>query len=101
MADLWSSPNQLPVLRIIAVYVYEDSKLETVVLALKVVEGAYKGENLSKYVMEVIIEWGITSKLGYFNMDNVPNNDVMLRHISISTLLYPFLNGVRGSLVSS
>jgi hypothetical protein len=41
--------------------------LETAVLALKVVEGAHEGENLSKYVIEVIIEWGIASKLGYFN----------------------------------
>ena len=88
MADLWSSPNQLPVLGITAAYVCEDGKLETAVLALKVVEGAHEGENLSKYVMEVIIEWGIASKLGYFNMDNAPNNDVMLRHVSISTLLF-------------
>jgi hypothetical protein len=87
MADLWSSPNQLPVLGIIAAYVCEDGKLETAVLALKVVEGAHEGENLSKYVMEVIIEWGIASKPGYFNMDNAPNNDVILRQISISTLL--------------
>lgn len=73
-------------LRITAVYVCEDGKLETAVLALKAVEGTHDGENLSKYVIEVIIEWGITSKLGYFNIDNAPNNDVMLRHISISTL---------------
>jgi hypothetical protein len=40
--------------------------LETAVLALRVVEGTHDGENLSKYVIEVIIEWGIVSKLGYF-----------------------------------
>ena len=61
MADLWSSPNQLPMLGITAAYVCEDGKLETAVLALKVVEGAHEGENLSKYVMEVIVEWGIVS----------------------------------------
>jgi hypothetical protein len=77
------------VLGITAVYIYKDSKLETVVLALKVVEGAHDRENLSRYVIEVIIEWGIASKLGYFNIDNTPNNNVILRHISISTLLYP------------
>ena len=85
MADLWSSPNQLPVLGITAAYVCEDGKLETAVLALRVVEGTHDGENLSKYMMEVIIEWGIASKLGYFNMDNAPNNDAMLRHVTIST----------------
>ena len=88
MAGLWSSPNQLPALGITAAYICEDGKLETAVLALKVVEGAHDLQNLSQYVMEVIVEWGIVSKLGYFNMDNSPNNDVMLRHVSISTLLY-------------
>jgi hypothetical protein len=87
MADFWSSPNQLPVLGITAAYVCEDGKLETAVLALKVVEGTHDEESLSKYVMEVIIEWDIALKLGYFNMDNAPNKDTMLRHISISTLL--------------
>jgi hypothetical protein len=87
MVDLWSSPNQLPVLGITAVYVCEDGKMEKSVLALKVVEGAHDGENLSKYVMDVISEWGIASKLGYFNMDNAPNNDTMLKAISLSTFL--------------
>ena len=61
--------------------------MEKSVLALKVVEGAHDGENLSKYVMDVISEWGIASKLGYFNMDNAPNNDTMLKAISLSTFL--------------
>jgi hypothetical protein len=88
IVDLWSSPNQLPVLGIIAVYVCEDRKMEKSMLALKVVEGAHDRENLSKYVMDVISEWGIASKLGYFNMDNAPNNDTMLKAISLSTFLY-------------
>jgi hypothetical protein len=87
MVELWSSPNQLPVLGVTAAYVWEDGTMETSVLALKVVEGAHDGEYLSKYVMDVISEWGIASKLGYFNMDNATNNDTMLKAISISTFL--------------
>jgi hypothetical protein len=56
MVDLWSSPNQLPVLGITAVYVCGDGKMEKSVLALKVVEGAHDRENLSKYVLDVISE---------------------------------------------
>jgi hypothetical protein len=62
--DLWSSPNQLPVLGITAVYVCEDGTLEKSVVALKVVEGAQDGENLSKYVMDVISEWGMPPSRG-------------------------------------
>jgi hypothetical protein len=65
----------------------EDGKMEKSVLALKVVEGAHDGENLSKYVLDVISEWGISSKLGCFNMDNAPNNDTMLKTISVSPFL--------------
>jgi len=54
MADLWSSPNQLPVLGITTTYVCEDGKMETSVLALKVLEGAHDGDNMAKYVIEVI-----------------------------------------------
>jgi hypothetical protein len=87
MADLWSSPNRLPVLGITAAYVTEGGKLETSVLSLKMVEGAHDGDNMAKYVMEVINKWGLATKLGYFNMDNAPNNDTMMRAISISMSL--------------
>ena len=38
---------------------------------------------MSKYVMQVIQEWGIASKLGYMQMDNASNNDTMMKHVSI------------------
>ena len=42
---------------------------------------------MSKYTMEVIQEWGIASKLGYMQMDNAPNNDTMMKHVSIGKIL--------------
>jgi hypothetical protein len=47
-------------------------------LALCQVKGDHSGENIAKYVMEVIQEWGIASKLGYIQMDNASNNDTMM-----------------------
>lgn len=91
MADLWSSPNKLPILGITAAYVCEDGKMETSVLAVKAVDGAHGGENMAKYLMQVVEEWGIASKLGYFNTDNAPNNDTMLRALSMSTFIYEFI----------
>jgi hypothetical protein len=85
--DLWTSPNHLAILGVTATFISEKSTLESFVLALRQVKGDHSGENISKYVMEVIQEWGIVSKLGYIQMDNAPNNDTMMKHVSISKLL--------------
>lgn len=85
--DLWTSPNNLAILGVIATFISDDSVLESFVLALRQVKGEHSGENISKYVMEVIQEWGIASKLGYMQMDNAPNNDTMIKHVSIGKLL--------------
>jgi hypothetical protein len=71
--------NSLPILGIIAHYISEDNKLESVVLALKEIQGAHDGENIAPIVEEVLAEWGIISKLRYLQMDNASNNDTMIR----------------------
>ena len=90
--DLWTSPNHLAILGVIATFISDNSTpnssvLESFVLALRQVKGEHSGENIAKYVMEVIQEWGIASKLGYLQMDNAPNNDTMMKHVSIGKLL--------------
>jgi hypothetical protein len=49
---------------------------------VKEIEGNHQGENLAPLVMEVIKDWEIAEKLGYFVMDNASNNDTMMRWIS-------------------
>jgi triacylglycerol esterase/lipase EstA (alpha/beta hydrolase family) len=82
MVDLWSSPNHHSMLGITAVYVNESKKLEKCILAMKTVEGSHSGVNLSKYVIEVIEKWQITSKLGFMVMDNASSNDTMIKEIA-------------------
>jgi hypothetical protein len=88
MIDLWSSPNHHSILGVTAVYVDEDGTLEKCVLAIKTVIGGHDGINQSMYVMDVIRDWGIASKLGYMNMDNATNNDVTIKQIALG--MYPF-----------
>ena len=59
--------------------------LEEVLICLEEVNGPHTGENLSQYILEAIYEFNITSRLGHFQMDNAPNNDVMIREVSICT----------------
>lgn len=79
--DLWTSPNSLAILAIIAHYVDADGKLQRSNLALKSIIGDHKGEHLAEITLEVLQEWGIVSKLGFFMMDNAQSNDVMVRAI--------------------
>ena len=46
-------------------------------VAVKEVGGAHSRENQTCCVMEVINDYGIASKVGYFVMDNASNNDTI------------------------
>ena len=45
--DIWTSPNAIPILAIIAHYISEDNKLESSLLALKEIEGSHEGDNIA------------------------------------------------------
>ncbi len=51
---------------------------------MKEVVGEHTGENMSKYVIEVIKEYGIIHNLGYFVIDNAPDNDTMMTTLSLT-----------------
>lgn len=80
--DLWTSPNAKPIMVIVGHYISEDNDLEHSVLDLVEVEGSHRGENLAPLTFAVICRWGVTSKLGFFMMDNASNNDTMMRRLS-------------------
>jgi hypothetical protein len=52
--DIWTSPNNKPILGVVAHYISESGALEHVVLAMKEIEGSHIGENLAPVVIEVI-----------------------------------------------
>jgi len=81
--DLWTSPNSLAILGVVAHYVTEDGKLEHHTLALKDIDGEHDGSHLAAAIMEVVEDWGFASKLGYFVMDNASNNDTMMKSLSL------------------
>jgi hypothetical protein len=85
--DLWTSLNSLAILGIIAHYVNEDGKLQQSNLALRSIIGDHTGEHLAEVILEVLQEWGIISKLGFFMMDNAQSNDVLVRTIQKGSTL--------------
>jgi hypothetical protein len=59
---------------VVAHYISEDNILESSTLAMVELQGKHEGENIAPNVVRIIEEWGLLSKLGFFQMDNAGNN---------------------------
>jgi hypothetical protein len=57
--------------------------VETAILGIREILGEHKGEDLSSIVLEVVREYEIEDKLGWFMSDNVGNNDTALRNLNV------------------
>lgn len=67
--DAWTSDSKLPLLGICAHFVAADYELKTALIALPFIYGRHTGITLSKIVLEVIQEYEIEEKVGYFMME--------------------------------
>lgn len=73
--DLWTSPNCKAMLAVCGHWVSKDYALKSTLLALKQVHGDHSGENMAAIIHDVVKEFEIEDKLGYFVTDNVDSND--------------------------
>jgi hypothetical protein len=91
-ADGWTAPNDLPLLGVIAHFVNENGWLDHIILGLREIEGVHTGENLCTVLVEILSEYQIWTKLGYFVLDNAANNDTMLESFArhLETLNIPY-----------
>ncbi|KAM5529351.1 transposase-like protein [Fusarium oxysporum f. sp. phaseoli] len=74
--DLWTSPNYLAVLGVAAHFIDKSGLRRTAVLALREVEGEHSEENIADVLLQVIKDYKITDRVGYFMSDNASANDV-------------------------
>jgi hypothetical protein len=51
-------------------------------LAIKEVEKEHSGENIAKYLLDVIKDYEIEKNLGYIVMDNALDNNTMMSSLS-------------------
>lgn len=80
--DMWTLPNHLGLLAIIAHFTSEKLELTIVTLGLIEMEGEHSGSNQASVVLQVLDDYGIRAKLGYFIMDNVNSNDQLVAHVA-------------------
>jgi hypothetical protein len=79
----------LAIIGIIGHYISETGNLEHSVLALKELDGAHTGNNQAASIIEVINEYRIATKVGYFVMDNTSNNNTMME--ALSQCMYKYI----------
>lgn len=84
--NLWTSPNHIGMLAVVAHFTSEKLKLHAVTLSLTEVQRDDSGQNQAAVVLEVVKDYGILGKLGYFMMDNVGFNDELVRTIAPALL---------------
>ena len=87
--DLWTSTNQMAMMAIVAHYTNQSFQVQTRLLALRRLYGTHSGENQAKLIIDVLKEYEITDKIGYFITDNASNNDTCI-DIIVRTLLPTF-----------
>ena len=76
------SPNYKGIIAIVAHWTSSEYKVEKALLAIREVEGAHTGRNISATLFDVIEEFNIVYKLGYFMTDNASNNDKALKWLN-------------------
>ena len=88
--DLWTSLNGLALMAVVAHFTDKDYRVQTRLLALRRLYGEHSGENQAELLADVLKDYELTDKIGYFVTDNASNNntavDILLRDIQ------PFLS---------
>jgi hypothetical protein len=80
-ADIWTSPNRYLFLGVCAHFVdQETSQLVRVLLGLRPIL-THRGDEQAIELFQVLEDFGIPQKIGYFIGDNHPSNDVLCRSL--------------------
>jgi hypothetical protein len=88
--DIWTSPNRYSIISVFANFINEEGLRRRYLLAFRRIYGAHDGDNIAATLLEVINEYGIAQKVGYFMSDNAKNNDTAIA--AVLQQLYPALS---------
>ena len=73
--DLWTAGNLISLNGVVVHFIDEDARKCTFLLGLLQVESSHTGENIADSVGEIISEFDLQDRIGYFVLDNASNND--------------------------
>jgi len=81
--DIWSSPNDLSLLGVVAHFIDEKRQFRTALLALRRLFGHHGKADLAPLLKAIIDDYQLHGKLGAFQMDNASNNDTCLEALAL------------------
>jgi hAT family C-terminal dimerisation region len=84
--DLWTSPNCIPLMGVVAHYTDKSYRNRTTMIALKRLRESHSGENQGSLLIEIIKDFDLKERLGYFITDNAGSNDTAVEFL-LTTLL--------------
>jgi hypothetical protein len=81
--DLWTSPNQLAIVGIVAHWIGQvgqvgqvgNPRCQCALIAMKSLDSSHSGDNIANVIIPVIQEYEIQDRLGVFVADNADSND--------------------------
>ncbi|KAK2669173.1 hypothetical protein RAB80_014699 [Fusarium oxysporum f. sp. vasinfectum] len=79
--DAWSSRRSTSLLGLTVHFLDDAGKFRTFLLGLPRIEGRHGGENVADRVSEILHEYGIKERTGYFVTDNASSNDTCLEDL--------------------
>ena len=80
---MWTAPLKTAYLAIVSHFVDLDTQESaTALISLRELKGTHGGEAMGQVFLEVIEEYGLKNKIGFFTMDNAGSNDTMLQYIA-------------------
>jgi hypothetical protein len=79
--DLWILFNYILFMGVVAYYADNTFKNRTIMIALKRLHEIYSGENMDFLLIEIINNFDLKERLGYFIIDNISSNDTCVYYI--------------------
>lgn len=79
--DIWTSANYMAYLSVLCHFIDDKYQNQTLLLGFRRVIGADSGANQAEKIISLIREYEVTSKLGYFVLDNITSNDTCVDQI--------------------
>jgi hypothetical protein len=76
--DLWTSPNSYAILGVMGHWVDAAGVLQTALLGMPRLDGPHTGENICESFWQVLTEYNLFYRIGYFMLDNASSNDMAL-----------------------
>jgi hypothetical protein len=95
--DGWLADNQLDMLGVTAHYLDEQLRVKTVLLGLRPMYGAHSGIAIAEELLNIMRDFKISDRIGYFVADNASNNDTALREIAKEIDVDPLRQRIRCS----